>query len=300
VAKALTTYQYAPTEAGDESSDSLAMESGLKFFAPVLEKTALSVESLNTHWLDEAQERFLLSIVLASNAECHMKVNEWNLNLVSPIKLSGEDNLSENLLHRSVWDGDQLSFAFECSIDPEPSDEAATALNENKMHLKLCDDEGKKFRIVLPLDLRAFCSRLQYRNCSSSRKPSSSTMTATLTLDNTEGLVGEPLGMTFVVKTSDDQSSNSGSRFVYSIGCTKGHWLLGGKVNGVIDCSQPQMLMCVGVPVILGVLKDFPTITLERLDDSLGSTIPISVECQQPEAFRSMPMTEINAIATPR
>lgn len=300
VAKALTTYQHAPTEAGDKSSDSLAMESGLKFFAPVLEKTALSVESLDTHWLDEAQERFLLSIVLASNAECHMKVDEWNLNLVSPIKLSGEDNLSENLLHRSVWDGDQLSFVFECSIDPEPSDEAATALNENRIHLKLCDDEGKKFRIDLPLDLRAFCSRLQCRNGSSSRKPSSSTITATLTLDDTEGLVGEPLGMTFVVKTSDDQSSNSGSRFVYSIGCTKGHWLLGGKLNGLIDCSQPQTLMCVGVPVVLGVLKDFPTITIERLDDSLGSTIPISVECQQPEAFRSMPMTEINAIATPR
>jgi hypothetical protein len=302
VAKALTTYVYAPTEAGEESDPTDLEVTAVEAFAPVLKKTALSVESVETHWL-EARERFLLSVVLTSNAPCHFLVDEWNLKMASPITISSSEteDVNENLLHRSVWGGDQLSFAFECSIGQEGSElDFGSSKQESKMNLKLCNDEGKTFWIDLPLDLSGFCSRLPVLD--SSHVPTG-TMPATLSLEKNRGLVGEPLEMTFVVDTGGYESSNpakhNSGRFVYSIGCKKGYWLLGGKVSGIIDCSGSQTLSCVGVPVVPGVLEHFPTITLELLDSS-GSSAPIHVECQQPETYQSMPMTEVNAIATPR
>ena len=303
VAKALTTYVYAPTKAGEEADPTDMEVTAVEAFAPVLEKTALSVESVETYWL-EAPERFLLSVVLNSNAACHLVLDEWNLKMASPITLSssGTEDVNENLLQRSVWGGDQLSFAFECSIDQKGSERASSSSKEeSKMNLKLCDDEGKKFSIDLPLDLSGFCSRLPVLDFF--RVPKTSTVPATLSLEKNRGLVGEPLEMTFMIDTSGYESSNptkdNSGRFVYSIGCKQGLWLLGGKVSGTIDCSGSQTLSCVGVPVIPGVLEHFPTVTLELLDPSSSSAL-IHVECQQPEVFQSMPMTQVNAIATPR
>jgi hypothetical protein len=296
VAKALTTYVYAPPEGGEQQaeSDPHSVETTIAAYAPVLEKRALSVESVETHWL-EARERFLLSIELTSNTSSHFTIDEWDLNMPSPITISSTTDLNENLQKRSVFDGDQLSFAFECCIDDKENSDAPPGSSKgSKMHLKLCDDEGKKFWIDLALDLGGFY--LGLLGLESRSKPTG-TMPAALTLEASQGVVGEPLAMTFVV---DCKSSNDdGSRLVYSIRCDSGHWLLGGKVSGVLSGSGSQTLSFVGVPVVSGVLDQFPSISIERLDTS-GSSVVIRVEHQPPEAFQSMPLTQINAIATPR
>jgi len=280
-AKALTSFLYAPT-AEEEKAET--MESTLEAFSPLLEKPTLSVESVETQWI-QANERFLLSIVVASNTQNQYVVEEWNLELASPMAILGETDLNKGLLQRSVWEGDQLSFVFECTVD---QNNTANSNKESKMRLKLNGEDGKNFWIGLPLDLDGFGT------IPTTPSPTES-LCADLTLDTDQGLVGDPLSMTFAF----DTSSFATSRLVYSIDCPGGHWLLGGKVSGIIANSGAQKLSCVGIPVIPGVLEDFPVISLESLDTS-GVTAPIKVECQHPETFQSMPMTKVTAIAMPR
>jgi len=276
--KALTSFVCAPTVAEEKTE---SMESTLEAFSPLLEKPTLSVESADAQWVNE-NERFLLSVVVASNSPNRYVVEEWNVTLAMA-KL-GETDLNQDLLQRSVWEGDQLSFVFDCTVDTIN----ITSGKENMMRLKLSGEDGTKFWIGLPLNLDAFGVGFKApAPCGSLR--------ANLTLETDRGLVGEPLTMTFMVDTSNLEAKS----LVYSIDCPGGHWLLGGKVSGLLENSGTQRLSCFGIPIIAGVLEDFPAIVLEALD-AAGSTAPVKVECQHPGTFQSMPMTKVNAIAMPR
>jgi len=296
VAKVLTTYMYAQTE-GEKEPNPPSMKASLEAFAPILDKMALSVESIETHWFGE-EDSFLLNITLTSNTPYRFTVDGWDIKLASPIKISTSSDLNEYLLKRTVSDNDQLSFAFECSVDQERQVEARS-LGENKMHLNLYDDAGKKFSNDLPLDLTELYSKISVLDNSKS----TGTLLADLVLETNRGMVGEPLEITFVLDTRNIDvkklsKDNNGIGFVYSVVSGRSQWLLGGKVNGIIDFSKTQTLSCVGIPVVPGMLDHFPTITLGLLKSS-GSSLPINVECQQPEVFQSMPITEVNSIATP-
>jgi len=295
-AKVFTNYVHAPTE-GEEECDRENTEATLEVFSSVLEKPFLSVESTETHWF-EAPDRFLFIVRVISNSLDQFLVNEWNLNFAQPINILIDKDLNENLLNHDVFEGDQLSFVFECSIEKCKSSQADTT-EGNQLKLKLCDDKGKKFWITLPLDSGKLLSTLpDIGSCIQAES-----ILATLTLEKQQGLVGEPLALTFAVDIDDCKSLTSsdseGDNILYSIQSTRGHWLLGGKVTGILKGFKSQKLTCIGVPVVSGALQDFPTITLERLGMS-GTITPINVEIQNPESFQSMPLTEINAIATPR
>ena len=286
-AKALTSFTYSSPEYEELESQ----ESTRKAFIPALEKTTMSVDSIETHWL-EANERFMLSIVLTSNWPSRLSVDEWNMKMASPIVIQSATDMNQCLIQRSIYEGDSLSFVFECSIDKEKRDEFGSS-KENSMCLKFCDDEGKILWIDLPLDLGDFYSWKP--------KPLSSipteTIPATLSLETNRGLAGEPLAITFVVDTS--KIAKNCSKLVYAIESTGGNWLLGGKISGFLPTSGIQHLSCIGVPVLPGVLEQFPSLKVERFD-SAGRAIPIHVDCQSPDSFDSIPMAQVNAIAMPR
>jgi len=299
VAKMQTTYLHAHTE-DDINSNSPCMKANLESFTPVLEKMALSVESVETYWLDP-YERFVLSVLLTSNTPYHFSVNEWKVKLASPITIATDSNMNESLLKRTVSDGDQLSFAFECVIGKDNHNEL-DLLQETKMHLKLCDNTGKVFSLDFPLDLDEFYSRLPRLE---SPRTTTGTLPVTLKLDDKQGLVGEPVAMTFDIDNPNNAISNTandfeGISFAYKIVCEESNWLVGGKVNGIIEISESNAFSCeiVCIPVFTGVLTTFPTITLKLLTSS-GSSTPLNVECQKPEAFQSMPIARVIGIASP-
>jgi len=307
IAKLVSSYSYAPPESVDGVSEDpqQRVQNSIEAFAPVLEKAALSLEFVEMHWLDNfgdqssEEGRFLLSIVLVSNTLCLFTVDEWVMKMASPIKIvsSGDADLNESLRLHRVAHGDRLSFAFECSM--EENGPQSSSFEESRMNLKLCDNDGKKFWIDLELDLDGSCPDLKTHKLKKMRQRSGNKfLQATLTLEKHQGLVGESLAMTFVIdaKSLLGISDESVDCWAYSISCPTGEWFLGGKVSGILESASDTTLSFVGIPIVPGVLERFPTIRVE----SCGSKVPIEVDCQQPEAFRSMPFTNINAIATPR
>jgi len=295
IAKVQTTYLYCQTNDNDESKPA-SMKTTIESFTPVLDKTALSIESIETHWL-YGNERFLLSVTLISNSPYLFSVDDWEVKMASPITIATSSNLNRNLLKRSISNSDQLSFAFECVVD-EQSHKKLDFSQKSKMHLKLCADTGKAFSLDLLLDLDGFYSTL-----SRLKSPKTTDTLVSLKLEKNHGRVGEPVIMTFVIDFDSYKISSSTNDledvcFVYSIMSGKSDWLVGGKVNGIIELSKSNALSCVGIPIVPGMLDHFPTITLELLEAS-GSTIPINIDCHRPDAFQSMAMTEVNGVASP-
>jgi len=298
VAKVQTTYSRAQIQDNDDSN-SPSMKGNLESFIPVLEKMALSVESVETIWLDP-HDRFLLRILLTSNTPYHFSIDEWKVMLASPITIATGSNLNENFLKRTVSNGDQLSFVFECRTEKD-SNHDLDILQETIMTLKLRDNTGKVFSIDLPLDLDEF-----YTSLSQLDTIKTMVVLATLKLEKNQALVGETVGMTFTLDTrnyltSDVAKNFEGIGIAYSIDCEDSDWLVGGKVNGLIESSYSgKSFSCeiVAIPVMPGILQHYPIIRLELLTTS-GNTIPINVECQQPGAFQSISMTQVNGIASP-
>eukprot|EP00536_Pseudo-nitzschia_multiseries_P000675 jgi/Psemu1/249836/estExt_Genewise1Plus.C_80146 len=296
VAKLQTTYLHSKTE-GDGESNPASMQTTLKSFTPILKKTALSVESIETHWLDDdASERFLLSIALSSNSPYHFSIEEWDVRLASPITIASSVgcDLNENLLKRSISDGDQLSFAFECNIEKSREEEKGDSQTSN-LHLKLRTDTGRAFPLDLPLDLDGLYSSLP--SLLNGLK-SSKNVLVTLKLEEGHGPVGEPVEMTFVIANNNNNTIEDGVRFLYSIDCGQSNWLVGGKVNGMIETSNAKELSFVGIPIVPGMLNSFPTLTLKGLEPS-GNSASVSVDCYCPDPFRSIAVTEVSGVASP-
>ncbi|KAL3921225.1 MAG: hypothetical protein SGILL_002857, partial [Bacillariaceae sp.] len=218
-AKLVTTYLNPRTvSSGDE--EQLAMKSILESFVPILEKTALSVDSLQIYWL-EPETRFVLNIQLTSNTPNHYSIVEWRIHLPAPILLSEGVNLNEDLLKRYVSNGDQLSFAFECVVG-DGGDELASR-QASKIHLKLRDDSQKVFLLDLALDLSELSS--QPSGLQSAKQTGS--LQATLKVDQRQGQVGQPVQFEYEMDLSKYRAAGKDTAFSYSIITDSSSWLVG-------------------------------------------------------------------------
>lgn len=282
-AKAFTTYLHPETEEV-ESSDSLAMENVLEAFAPILEKTALSVERVGLVWLSLGK-RAVVSIDLVCNTPRHFSVNAWELVLPSPLQVSKGVDLNGDLLKCRVSDGDHLALAFDCSVTEEND---SLSSDEAILRVILCDDAGKEFSLDLSVDLDKYYLTLLE---GSNPKPSTNVST-TLFIDSEGGSVGEPVTMTFKIDSKGLESLESLS---YSIAAEGSDWLIGGQVNGIVDKSS---LSCqvIGIPAVAGELVNFPKLLL-RQSTPKGESITINTQSQNPIAFQSYPKKSEIAVA---
>lgn len=290
--KAFTRYLHAET---DDSSDSNIpnMKNVLEAFAPILEKTALSLEAVDAVWTIPGV-RAMLNISLVSNTPHHFSVKEWNLTLPAPLQVAEGGDLNEDLLKCTVSDGDQLAMSFDCIVGKEETKSS----DEPKLRVILYDDAGKTFSLDLSLDLNSFY--LMLRN--SDDPTASNIATAVLGIDVDEGNVGEAVMLTYTVdqrlfsalKSDDGTESN----YVYSIAWEESDWLIGGKSNGILKRSDDSSLSfkVVGIPAISGLLDRFPKLKLEY-ESKVGEYKPLHVKLQYPQAFRSLCKTSENGVA---
>ena len=266
------------------------MRTVLEAVAPILEKTALSVESVDAIWTTPG-DRVMLSINLMSNTPAHFSVEEWNLEPPSPLKVAEDVNLNGDLLKCTVTDGDQLALAFDCFVIEEKETKSS---DEPILPVKLRDDIGKVFSLDLSLNLNDFCLKLWD---SETTPKSSVTVTAALRVDANVGDVGAPIMMTFAVESGGLKADDRD--LVYSIVLEGSDWLVGGEVNGIMDRSGPSASCeVVGIPASPGLLSRFPKISL-GFSSGNGKLTPLKVKFQHPQAFRSVSKTSEVGIAFP-
>lgn len=293
-----TTYLHSQVEHMIHSKTPF-MQGNLESFTPLLEKTALSVESVQTYWLDR-NDRFMLSILLTSNSPYHFSVQGWEIKLAAPIKVATNKNINVNLADdNSLSDCDQLAFVFECLVGKQSTDQLDFR-HETAMTLKLCDDDtGNSFSLELKLDLDEIYSSLPQLL---EPQKAVTTLNATLELNNNRGFVGELVTMKFIVDNLDDVNLDDVEIIgvTYRIDCQKSDWIIAGKVDGFIEISESKTFTCdiFCIPVLIGVIRNFPKLSVKLLSSS-GSSRNFYVKCQTPDSFQSVPPTEVTGIATP-
>jgi hypothetical protein len=288
-ARAFTKYLHAVAETSDFSSTP-EMKNVSEAFAPILEKTALSAESVDIVWLTTG-ESVLISIDLMSNTPDRFSIMEWSLLVPTSLKLAEDVDHNDYLRNCSVSDRDRLALIFECTVakDAESADR-----DDAILRAKLCDDNGKMFTLDLPLDMSKFY--LNLLGSSSTKKNASARATLQLAVD--EGPVGEPIMLSFTVETEAD------GNIVYSIDSAGSEWLLSGKVSGSMQRSGFMSLgfmgTCdiIGIPTVPGVLTSFPKIQLGTVSLQ-GGYSPLTMHLTSPGRFRSLAKTSAIAVAFP-
>lgn len=288
-ARTFTKYLHSVAQASDLSSTP-EMKNVSETVVPILEKTALSVERVDTIWLTQG-ERVLISIDLMANTPDHFSILEWKLLVQSPLKLAEAVDHNDDLRNRSVSDGDQLFLAFECDVSKvvESADQGDVTLRA-----KLCDDNQKMFTLDLGLDLSGFYHSL----LSATALKTLASAAATLKLPVDEGRVGEPIKLSYNVETAAEGT------IVYTIDPAGSDWLLSGKVSGSMQRSGFMSLgfmgTCdvMGIPTVPGILTSFPKIQLGIVSLQGGYT-PLLMQSRSPARFRSLAKTSTIAVAFP-
>ncbi len=289
-AKAFTKYLHAVSD-GTENSATQEMKSVLDAFAPILEKTALSVESIDPTWLIPG-ERLLISVNLMSNTPDHFSILDFTLLVPPPLMIETGVDLNLDLRQCTVSDGDQLVLTFECTKRAAP---VSSTSDFSVLQVKLCDDNNKVFSLVLPLDLNDLYLQLLE---SSSVPKAPGEAKASLTLAADEGVMGEPIKLTFTVETQVEGD------IVYSIFSEGSDWLIAGKVNGSMQRSGFMSLgfmgSCdiVGIPTVPGVLTSFPKIEIGIASMKSGYA-PLKMKLTVPDSFRSFARTSAVGVAFP-
>mmetsp|Transcript_17550 Transcript_17550/g.43176 ORF Transcript_17550/g.43176 Transcript_17550/m.43176 type:complete len:1387 (+) Transcript_17550:51-4211(+) len=280
--KGVTTYLHEESVDADHP-----MRNTMDLFAPILEKTALSVEGVDLVWVSERQ-RAIASIQLVSNTPRYFSVENWKLVLPPPFSVTEGVDLNGDLLKCKVFNGDELALAFDCSVVDGTH---GSGDEEPILQVELCDDVGKKFSLDLPIDMNEHY--LQVLEEPSTPK-SLGTTSATVALGTAEGQVGEPVMMSFKI---DQESLETTGTISYSISSGGSNWLVGGQVNGIIDKAS---LSCnvIAIPTVAGQLSSFPSITL-RNSLGNGEYSPLITKMQYPPTFQSLARTSEVAVAFP-
>merc|ERR1712150_468598 len=101
-------------------------------------------------------------------------------------------------------------------------------------------------------------------------------------------------------RNSSDFNTSGDLCMFYTVSSTQMEWILAGNVEGILNCSKKTTfeLEFVGIPTRPGVLKEFPTISLEY-NSTHGDMPPITVHAKNPEAFKSLSFVNHMALACP-
>ena len=126
---------------------------------------------------------------------------------------------------------------------------------------------------------------------------------ASLKINMAEGIVGEPVAMTFQIDCKGlaavSMSNSADAAIVYKIEWEDSDWLVGGKVNGVIDAKDASpSVEIVGIPSAPGRLARYPRIDL-GYSSATGDMIPLNVRFQHPPPFQSHSKANDMGIAFP-
>lgn len=289
-ATAMTTYLHATSEEDDLSSIP-HMKTAQEVFAPILEKTALTTENVNTTWLVRG-ERAVISVSVLCNTPNPFTVETWELLLPEPFGVSENGDLNGALSNCEVSDGDQLAMAFECSLLGSGNG-SEKDLDDPVLRLKLRDNVGKIFTQELLLDLDDLYIDATEMPVSSQNP----IFVSTLAFVSLEGKVGEPISMRFTIKCASSPKPNE--QLFFSVVWDESNWLVCGKVDGCLLGSEIEgaAIDVLAIPTVSGILCDFPTLSMSKT--SKHGAIILHVKSIHPEQLTVLPDSQEIAVAAP-
>ena len=265
----------------------------------------------------------MVNVRVQCNSPVPFYIKEWHLDLPRPLAVEDDGDLNRDMYRHAIPEGEVLLFGFRCKrVDGK--DAGGNDKHERPiLRVVLQDDFGKTFLQVLPVDLGSMYKKLRKEDAFSEMYQA----VADLTCSAAEGTVGHPVPFSYQLDlrslitprarkraTSDSESLTSlaGRPILYTISSEGSDWIVSGKVQGLVELSEKTestTLQFRAIPTKSGVLRRFPELFLEDLPASRGAgkavkvgggaQPPITVQCRNPEGFRSLAYTTSLSLAVP-
>ncbi|KAL7457212.1 hypothetical protein ACHAWC_008708 [Mediolabrus comicus] len=314
MAKVETSYRHQSydlvMEDGEEP-DSSPMTTLLEAMVTTLDRPALAVDGSEAFIFDE--DRIMVNVSLHCNTPVPFSVKEWHLDLPPPIVVEEDGDLNKGMFQHAIPEGEMLLFGFKCMRTDDSDHECERPI----LRVVLQDDFGKTFLQVLPLDLDDIYKQLRKED----EYAELHNATAELVCSAKEGSVGHPVPFVYnlnlqnLISPKARKSSMSVSvasegprpMILYTIISEGSDWIVSGKVQGLIDSSQSDVVSIPfrGIPTRSGLLRHFPEIIIEylpinTLSNAESHTPPITVLFKTPERFKSLAFTNSLSLAVPQ
>jgi len=259
------------------------------------------------------EDRIMVNVSLHCNTPVPFSVKEWHLDLPPPIVVEEDGDLNKGMFQHAIPEGEMLLFGFKCMRTDDSDHECERPI----LRVVLQDDFGKTFLQVLPLDLDDIYKQLRKED----EYAELHNATAELVCSVKEGSVGHPVPFVYnlnlqnLISPKARKSSMSVSvasegprpMILYTIISEGSDWIVSGKVQGLIDSSQSDIVSIPfrGIPTRSGLLRHFPEIIIEYLPintlfNAESHTPPITVLFKTPERFKSLAFTNSLSLAVPQ
>jgi len=293
------------------------MKTLLEAMVTTLDRPALTVDDADAFMFGD--DRVMVNVSLQCNTPVPFYIKEWNLDLPPPLVVEDDGDLNKGIFRHAVPEGEVLLMGFKC-IRTSVSDDQP--LSERPiLRVVLQDDFGKTFLQVLPINLEDIYKQLRKEDMYAEIYNA----TAELTCSVEEGTVGHPVPFSYKLnlqslmlpkRRKSNNMSSAGQSIASEVGCPilytiisdGSDWIVSGKIQGLIDFAsgtETLTLQFRGIPTQSGILRNFPELLLKYLpsksaDKNLVDMLPpITVQCRNPDYFKSMAYTTSTSLAVP-
>lgn len=295
-ARVMTSYYHKGYEEATVKQDegTPCMRTTLEAMVTTLDKPAFTVDECRSYSYSE--DRTLITVVLHCNTPVPFSIKEWKVELPM-LQVLDDGDMNQELFTHAISEGEQLSLAFNCSHKKDEEPEEA----EPVLHLVLQDEFGKTFNQVLSLDLVYLYDQMR----KDEEYSVANRVEAEMTCSASEGLVGSPV--TFSVKVDASgvakpkrSDGDDSIQLLYKVHSDETDWIIGGKVKGLLDCSRSKtfQLEFVGIPAHPGIVKEFPTLSVQYKSREEDAP-PMTVHLRHQENFKSLSFVNHMALACP-
>ncbi|KAL7463947.1 hypothetical protein ACHAXS_004298 [Conticribra weissflogii] len=293
------------------------MKTLLEAMVTTLDRPALTVDDADAFMFGD--DRVMVNVSLRCNTPVPFYIKEWNLDLPPPLVVEEDGDLNKGMFRHAVPEGEVLLMGFKCIRTSVAEDEPTS--ERPILRVVLQDDFGKTFLQVLPINLEDIYKQLRKEDMYAEIYNA----TAELTCSAEEGTVGHPVPFSYklnleslmlpkrrksnnILSAGQSIASEVGCPILYTIISDGSDWIVSGKIQGIIDFASGTETLTLhfrGIPTQSGILRNFPELLLKYLPSKSANKNlvdmlpPITVQCRNPDFFKSMAYTTSTSLAAP-
>jgi len=237
-----------------------------------------------------------INIKLSCNSTRPIVLNHWSVEYQSQYHPVKEEDMNIGLFKRSLTHSDEIFLGFKClrnaSINERIRDDRPI------LHLSFSNEYSESFTEEYLVGINLEHSII----LASQSTIDLNEVQVTLKSSVDNGVSGNPVRLTYTVVRNSFLSSlkKKNNLLKYAIRFNSDHWLVAGKIEGLIELTEEEsyVIGCVGVPIKVGIIESYPCIHLTMIKEQSDPTI-LEVRINQPRLFQSLPRTEQSIVTVP-